>query len=133
MLKELDAYDWEAAFSFCSDMNDGSASSCGKPEWAEGSGKTGTSDVFNRGDVAEVIALAEGENDGNQWLAFGRLTDDRYFFLSAGCDYTGWDCIGTYGRCFVAMTRAPLESMQMTHEERSRLGLSLPSEGKAQP
>lgn len=123
MLEELNDYDWEAAFSFCSGMHDGSSSACGQPEWAEGSGKTGTSDVFTRNDVVEVIAKSEGENDERDWIAFGKLADGRYFFLSAGCDYTGWDCIGTSGRCYVAMSREPIESLVMTHEERERLCL----------
>ena len=47
---------------------------------------------FEITDVAEVYGRADGENDGENWIIYGRLKDDRFFFLSAGCDYTGWDC-----------------------------------------
>ena len=46
---------------------------------------------FSRADVAEVTACVEGENDEDNWLVAGRLFDGRWFFLDAGCDYTGWD------------------------------------------
>jgi hypothetical protein len=45
---------------------------------------------FTRWDVEEVLGKDEGENDGKNWIIYGRLKDGRYFFLTAGCDYTGW-------------------------------------------
>jgi len=45
---------------------------------------------FTRYHVAEVFGLSEGENDTTNWLVYGRLNDGRYFFITAGCDYTGW-------------------------------------------
>jgi hypothetical protein len=47
-------------------------------------------DGASRETVAEVLALREGFNDGPDWLCYGRLRDGRYFFVKAGCDYTGW-------------------------------------------
>lgn len=47
---------------------------------------------FQATDVAEVIRYEEGENDVADWKLLGRLKDGRYFYLAAGCDYTGWDC-----------------------------------------
>lgn len=46
---------------------------------------------FAISDVAEVIAVADGENDGENWLGVFRLRDGRFAFVTAGCDYTGWD------------------------------------------
>jgi hypothetical protein len=46
--------------------------------------------LFCRWDVAEVYGTSEGENDGKNWLAWGLLLDGRHFFISSGCDYTGW-------------------------------------------
>lgn len=46
---------------------------------------------FKRSDVKRLIATSEGENDGPNWIAVGELNDGRFFSLSAGCDYTGWD------------------------------------------
>lgn len=60
-------YDWSEAFNF-----------------AEG---------FDKGDVVEIAHYADGDNDGPAWVMVGRLEDGRYFYLSAWCDYTGWDCV----------------------------------------
>lgn len=43
-------------------------------------------------DIAEVLAVWEGENDGDDWRWVLRLNDNRFVFLQGGCDYTGWDC-----------------------------------------
>ena len=45
---------------------------------------------FTRADIAELYLVAQGDNDGPDWVAVGRLNDDRYFLASGGCD-TGWD------------------------------------------
>ena len=42
------------------------------------------------GDLTEIIAVSEGENDGPDWLAVARHKDGRYVYVRAGCDYTGW-------------------------------------------
>lgn len=47
--------------------------------------------AFTRDDVAEIIAMAEGENDGAEWVGVFRLNDGRFAVLRAGCDYTGWE------------------------------------------
>ena len=47
---------------------------------------------FTIEDIARVLAVYEGENDGNNWRWIIRLTDGRFVFLIGGCDYTGWDC-----------------------------------------
>jgi hypothetical protein len=43
-------------------------------------------------DVAEVLALGDGENEERSWLAILRMKDGRFVYLTAWCDYTGWDC-----------------------------------------
>lgn len=43
-------------------------------------------------DIAEVLAVWEGQNDGDDWRWVLKLNDGRFFFLQGGCDYTGWDC-----------------------------------------
>lgn len=43
-------------------------------------------------DIAEVLAVWEGANDGDDWRWILRLNDGRFVFLQGGCDYTGWDC-----------------------------------------
>lgn len=76
----LEDYSWKNAFGYAID---------------EGSpviGYEGSLKGFGPEDVREVIACDEGENDGPDWIALLKLKDGRYAFLSAGCDYTGWDC-----------------------------------------
>lgn len=46
---------------------------------------------FGVEDVKEVFGSREGENEGENWKIAGRLKDGRFFYLEAGCDYTGWD------------------------------------------
>ncbi len=70
--------------------------------------------------MTEILGISEGENDGPDWLLFGQLKDGRFFFLSAGCDYTGWDCQAN-GRSYVATERNLIESLVITAEERQRM------------
>lgn len=48
--------------------------------------------TFAEADIAEVLAVYEGENDERDWRWVLRLHDGRFVFLQGGCDYTGWDC-----------------------------------------
>lgn len=48
--------------------------------------------AFKMSDVTKVIATAEGENDGPEWVGLFKTRDGIYLFVKAGCDYTGWDC-----------------------------------------
>ena len=79
MLKELDSFDWQEVF---------------KPEYATPSVPVPCAPVpigtFTRDDVAELYGQVDGDNDGPTWIAYGKLADGRYFFIEAGCDYTGW-------------------------------------------
>lgn len=47
---------------------------------------------FTFDDVEEVLAVYEGEKDGEDWRWIIRLTDQTFRALEGGCDYTGWDC-----------------------------------------
>jgi len=78
--------------------------------------------AWTKDDVAEVLCASEGENDGANWLALLRLKDGRFVFLSAGCDYTGWDCQAS-GRSTVAKDKKRLIQLGMDADDRSRLGL----------
>lgn len=79
---------------------------------------------LNPDDVAEVFDMEEGENDGNSWLMLGRLKDDSFFFMSAWCDYTGWDC-QSGGDLFVDDDFEYLLRYCMTNSDRRRLGIEL--------
>lgn len=83
---ELAGHDWQNAFAYAGESGgDGSPSLSAAPP-----GGDVPLDPFARWDVAEVYGTSDGERDEANWLAYGRLNDGRHFFLTAGCDYTGW-------------------------------------------
>ena len=47
--------------------------------------------------VSEIYFAEKGENDILPWIIIGKY-DKYYFCMRAGCDYTGWDCLGNYGK-----------------------------------
>ncbi len=47
---------------------------------------------INRFDVKMVIASAEGCKDERNWVGIFQLKDGRYLYVSAWCDFTGWEC-----------------------------------------
>lgn len=104
-------WDWQEAFAYGKTIR--SAHQC-----YEGG--------FDMYKVAEVIAASPGENDGPQWLMAGKLKDGRFFFLAAGCDYTGWDCQAVGDGC-VADTLPNLIRFCIPEEDRNRLGLTVSS------
>lgn len=79
-------YDWKEAFSYAGGPGYGVANVMR----IHGDNEVPNT-PFTLDDVEDIFASVVGENDGASWLAFGRLKDKRYFFLNAGCDYTGWD------------------------------------------
>lgn len=85
--KELSGDDWREAFTYAGKEH---GRGRGTPERALPNDDILTT-PFGRADVKCVIASAEGANDGENWVVVGELYDGRYFALSAGCDYTGWD------------------------------------------
>lgn len=84
---------------------------------------------FNRGDVVEVLHSVEGQNDGDSWVGIFRLADGRFGYLTAWCDFTGWDCQANgHGD-----TRATIDDVireLCTDDNRLRLGLTLPTSTK---
>lgn len=65
IFEELDDYNWDQAFRYFND--------------------------YDRESVAEILAIAEGANDGPSWLLLVKLNDGKFGGLDAWCDYTGWD------------------------------------------
>lgn len=53
-------------------------------------GDTVSCAAFDRGDVKTIIGMAEGDNDGPDWVLCAELHDGRFVAMRAGCDYTGW-------------------------------------------
>lgn len=84
-----DDYDWQQVFGFA----DGTAYNANGPNVSttEVAEKDTDTSPFNMDDVAYIIGSDDGENDGASWIMAGVLKDKRFFFVAAGCDYTGWD------------------------------------------
>ncbi len=113
----LDGYDWGEAFAFAGGPGNGSAN------LKAALGVAVSLAPFVRDEVAEICAMSEGENDGPSWIIYGCLRDGRWFYLSAGCDYTGWDCQAG-GCAVVANTRAEIEALGLDSEARQRFGMT---------
>lgn len=97
-IKELlSEYDWQEAFNYAD---------------------------FSSEDVLEIHDMAEGENDGLDWIIYGVLLSGQWFFLSAGCDYTGWDCQAN-GYSYTNDSKDDLIRFDMTEEARVRFGIIL--------
>lgn len=88
MLKELDDDDWACVFAYAGE-SDGHSYGSANIDRAEGDAEVSV-EPFTREDVAEIIAMDDGCNDGPDWIGVFRLNDGRFAFVSAGCDYTGW-------------------------------------------
>lgn len=66
-------------------------------------------DGYTVEDIAQVVAVWEGQNDEDDWRWILRLNDDRFVFLQGGCDYTGWDCQSWASSIFAASPEEALE------------------------
>lgn len=120
MIEALNNYDWEEVFG------EGTGGNCGPiiPDTVP-PGSAVSITTFGREDVVEIGGMVEGENDGPDWVIWGRLNDGRWFSIRAGCDYTGWNCrAGNSGN--VANTRDEIIAFGLSNEERERLNLTGP-------
>lgn len=79
---------------------------------------------FDREDVISILAMEEGANDEEHWIIAGKLKDGRWFYLEAGCDYSGWDCQAS-GSAVVASTKSELIRFGIPNEARTRLKIDL--------
>lgn len=48
--------------------------------------------TFTLDDIEQVLAVWEGQNEGDDWRWVLKLRDGRFAFVQGGCDYTGWSC-----------------------------------------
>ena len=46
---------------------------------------------FKIDEIVSMLARVQGENDEYNWHWVVSLRDGRLGYVSAGCDYTGWD------------------------------------------
>lgn len=82
-------YNWRETFGFA-----GQPGTCNDSHVMRvDGGKTEGCTPFTINDVAAVLAMDEGENDGPPWQITMLLWNGVFVFLEAGCDYTGWSCV----------------------------------------
>ncbi len=101
------SYDWQCAVNESSRGPDPVPGYAGNCKWG-------------MDDIESIPYSSEGENDGLDWIAVLYLKDERYVFMSAGCDYTGWDCQAG-GRSLVSDDVGKLIDLGITLEEKERL------------
>jgi hypothetical protein len=118
MKEELNTWDWQEAFGYA-----GEPKTYAFKQNIESTGEDCSTKLFTREDVSVILGMIEGENDGAPWRIYGQLFDGRYFYLEAGCDYTGWDC-GAGGSASVALTKQDIISKGLTEEARRLFGLT---------
>ena len=82
---------------------------------------------FTMKDVKTIIHMEDGENDGSNWIILVKLKNGLYGFLSAGCDYTGWDCQAG-GHSYVSKSKKKLIRYGLGEDDRTRFGLTLPDD-----
>lgn len=122
MIELLDDMDWRHAFEYAGE--EGKFGSYGTPQVDSVPGAQVDTSNFTREDVLVLYAADEGENDGPPWICYGLLKDGRYFYLEAGCDYTGWDCRAG-GSATIGESKEQIERYAMTDRDRERLGVVL--------
>ncbi len=77
---------WACVFA---DEGNWSSGNCSKD--TEAIGQCSAEPLPTRQDVAVILALRDGENEGPDWIGVFELADRRFLFARGGCDYTGWD------------------------------------------
>jgi hypothetical protein len=119
LLPELDDYDWREAFGAAGKEKDTVLN--GVPVCVKFANPVSV-EPFEREDVQEIIAMSDGENDGENWVGVFKLKDGRFALIDAGCDYTGWGC-QEWGNAEVCGTLEEMIRFGLTNEQRKRLNL----------
>ena len=122
----LDDYDWGEVFAFAGGGGSNS------PEICVVMGDKCPATLFSRKDVKVIYGSRAGENDGYEWLIWGKLNDNRYFYIEAGCDYTGFDCQAD-GRAWVASSKKKIINFGMGDMAREVFGLKVSEVKKEKP
>jgi hypothetical protein len=119
MLERLDNYDWKEAFGYAGEPD---TNADANHDVAKVLGSNVPESPFSREDVAEIVAIEDGENDEESWLGVFKLKDGRYAMVEAGCCYTGWD-VQAWGEARVAETLNQIVRLALTERGRERLKL----------
>ncbi len=98
-------YNWAETFAFASKRENGHKD-------------------YSVNDILAIIAADNGCNDGLNWVGLFLMKDGKFLYVSAGCDYTGWDC-QCGGNSSVFNSLAEAVNFGCIEDDRERLGLAL--------
>lgn len=112
-----ESYDWRIIFG---KESYGASDSCRNPHNPLTRQPAGRS--YGLDDIEDVIAVRDGENDGEEWLGLFKMKDGRFLYVFAGCDYTGWDCQSDGGSEWTSTLAEAIAAMP--EKSRTRLGLA---------
>jgi len=79
---------------------------------------------FGLEDVKEIFDQDPGQKEGPSWICYGKLKDGRFFYLEAGCYYTGWFCIDDVS-VTISDSKDECERFGMTDDARRRMNITL--------
>jgi hypothetical protein len=114
--------DWEEVFGF---EGHGPRTSNRVKECRPGSGIDTM--PFERYDIDEIIASAEGERDEQEWICVCKLVDGRFAVAYGYCGYSGWD-FDAHNHIKVAATLNELVTFGLSDHQRRRLQLGTSAE-----
>lgn len=90
MLEDLDDHDWGTIFG------DDTWEDNGEPRSRE-ENLIEVHEVldlhsYTRESVEKILYIHHGQKDEEDWELLAEMKDGGVLWISAGCDYTGWDC-----------------------------------------
>lgn len=68
-------------------------------------------------EIKNVLAQVPGEADGFNWHWIVEMNDGTFFYVTGGCDYSGWGC-QDWGEAKEASS--PLEAAELTVNDEYR-------------
>ena len=73
-------------------------------------------------NIRKYIWGEEGDNDFIEWILLCKLTNGKYAFYTAWCDYTGFDCQGGM-KLYIASSINVLVKMAMNEIQRTKYNI----------
>jgi len=75
---------------------------------------------FSQDSIKEYYWIHGGTPDEDAWHCLGLLKDGHYFYYTASCDYTGFDCQGSM-RMFISKDKKKLWEEGLTSWQREMM------------
>ena len=75
---------------------------------------------FGKESIKEYYWIHQGTPDEDAWHCLGLLKDGHYFYYTASCDYSGFDCQGSM-RMFISKDKKKLWEEGLTSWQREMM------------